>query len=146
MQYDQLKKFWKLSKKFGSRKSHFTRYKIQKFSNDTMKTNFVSSLRSKHHMSSFEREFDSHGLVNYFSYPHHGQKVCEKNFRALWRQKLASKMRKVRKFDMVGWAWKFKIYHVLHVFDSSLRLKLCMNLIQRALDTSGLVVYFSYSH
>ena len=35
---------------------------------------------------------------------------------------------------------------VLHIFVSSLRLKHRMRLIQRALDSPGLVDYFSYPH
>ena len=33
---------------------------------------FVSSLRLKHRMSLIQRALDSPGLVDYFSYPHHG--------------------------------------------------------------------------
>ena len=33
---------------------------------------FVSSLRLKHRMSMIQRALDSPGLVDYFSYPHHG--------------------------------------------------------------------------
>ena len=39
---------------------------------------FVSSLRLKHRMSLIQRALDSPGLVDYFSYPHHGQKVRKK--------------------------------------------------------------------
>ena len=66
----------------------------------------VSSLRPKHRMSFIQRALDSPGFVDYFSYPHHGWKVRKKVFRAIWRQKLASKMRKVRNFEMVRSAWK----------------------------------------
>jgi len=66
----------------------------------------VSSLRLKHRMSLIQRALDSPGLVDYFSYPHHGWKVRKKDFRAIWKQKLASKMRKVRNFEMVKSAWK----------------------------------------
>ena len=38
------------------------------------------------------------------------------------------------------------IWHVLHICVSSLRLKHRMSLIQRALDSPGLVDYFSYPH
>ena len=40
---------------------------------------FVSSLRLKHRMRLIQRALNSHGLVDYFSYPHHDEKVC-KNF------------------------------------------------------------------
>ena len=36
---------------------------------------FVSSLRLKHRMQLIQRALDSPGLVDYFSYPHHGWKV-----------------------------------------------------------------------
>ena len=67
---------------------------------------FVSSLRLKHRMGMIQRALDSPGLVDYFSYPHHGWKVRKKVFRAIWRQKFASKMRKVRNFEIVKSAWK----------------------------------------
>jgi len=35
----------------------------------------ASILRLKHRMNLIERALDSPGLVDYFSYPHHGQKV-----------------------------------------------------------------------
>ena len=38
------------------------------------------------------------------------------------------------------------ILPLLHIFVSSLRLKHRMRLIQRALDSPGLVDYFSYPH
>ena len=44
---------------------------------------FVSSLRLKHRMRFIQRTLDSPGLVDYFSYPHHGQKVRKKGFRAI---------------------------------------------------------------
>ena len=40
---------------------------------------FVSRLHSKHRASLTQRALDSPGLVDYFSYPHHGQKM-HKNF------------------------------------------------------------------
>ena len=36
---------------------------------------FVSTLRSQHRMSLIQRALDSPGLLDYFSYLHHGQKV-----------------------------------------------------------------------
>ena len=36
---------------------------------------FVSSLRLKHRMSLIQSVLYGPGLVDYFSYPHHGQKV-----------------------------------------------------------------------
>ena len=44
---------------------------------------FVSSLHLKYRMSLIQRALDSTGLVDYFSYPHHGQKVRKKIFRAI---------------------------------------------------------------
>ena len=67
---------------------------------------FVSSLRLKHRMSLIQHVLDSPGLVDYFSYPHHGWKVRKKDLGAIWKQKLASKMRKVRNVEMVRSAWK----------------------------------------
>ena len=67
---------------------------------------FVSSLRLKHRMSLIQRALDSPELVDYFSYPHHGWKVRKKVFRAIWKHKLASNMRKVRNFEMVKSAWE----------------------------------------
>ena len=66
----------------------------------------VSSLRLKHRMSLIQCALESPGLVDYFSYPHHVWKVRKKVFRAIWKQKFASKMRKVRNFEMVKSAWK----------------------------------------
>ena len=39
---------------------------------------FVSSPRLKHRMRLIQRALDSTGLVDYFSYPHHGQRVRKK--------------------------------------------------------------------
>ena len=60
--------------------------------------------------------------------------------------KRATKMRKVKNFEMVRSTWKFKICHVLNVFVCSFRLKHCMKLIQLALDSPGFLDYFSYPH
>ena len=69
-------------KKLAVEKSRFTKWKFSKFLkwHDENKTchGFVSCLRLKRYMSLIQHELDSPGLVNYFSYPHHDQKVRNK--------------------------------------------------------------------
>ena len=71
---------------------------------------FDSSLRLTSRMDLIQRALDTPDLVDYFSYPHHDQKVHKKVFRGSWRQKLHSKVMKVRNFEMLIWPWKMKVW------------------------------------
>ena len=71
---------------------------------------FDFSLRLTSRMDLIQHALDTPDLVDYFSYPHHDQKVHKKVFRGSWRQKLHSKVMKVRNFEMLIWPWKMKIW------------------------------------
>ena len=69
-------------KNFGSRKIMFHQvkiFKILKWRDENkichVRHDFVSRLRGKNRLSLILRALDIPGLFNYFSYPHHGQKV-----------------------------------------------------------------------
>ena len=62
---------------------------------------FGSSLRWTRRMDLILRALDTPDVVDYFSYPQHGQQVREKHFRGIWSQKLHSKLRRLRNFEML---------------------------------------------
>ena len=62
---------------------------------------FGSSLRWTRRMGLILRALDTPDVVDYFSYPQHGQQVREKHFRGIWSQKLHSKLRRLRNFEML---------------------------------------------
>ena len=67
---------------------------------------FGSSLRLTRCMDLVLRALDTPDVVDYFSYPQHGQQVREKHFRGIWSQKLHSKLRRLRNFEMLMRTWK----------------------------------------
>ena len=62
---------------------------------------FVSSLRLKHRMRFIQRALDSPGLVDYFPYPHHGQKVRKKFLEPFEGKNLPQKRGKSEISEMV---------------------------------------------
>ena len=67
---------------------------------------FGSSLRWTRRMDLILRALDTPDVVDYFSYPQHGQQVREKHFRGIWSQKLHSKLKRLRNFEMLMWTRK----------------------------------------
>ena len=79
---------------------------------------FGSSLRWTRRMDLILRALDTPDVVDYFSYPQHGQQVREKHFRGIWSQKLHSKLRRLRNFEMLMRTWKLTFCLETFFFES----------------------------
>ena len=88
---------------------------------------FGSSLRWTRRMDLILRALDTPDVVDYFSYPQHGQQVREKHFRGIWSQKLHSKLRRLRNFEML--MRTRKLTFCLETFFSKVSKKILNGLI-----------------